>query len=686
MKIFGACALVGGLSIVSACGRPAQAPAAPAVTVAQPASLSPDLYAQPPARGAFEKLAFNPDGTLLAGLTIDQSQVVLWDVASGLEVRAMSALSQPPAKPAGQPLVYPPTAIAFSADGRLIGGAVDRFLKPEVPEVPMQAWDVASGAPARASGTFAFRRDGQLKIEVRRTSPASVDLEVSNAASGARAGVLARLQYGVLRVSISADQRWLIALDAEHARLLDVRAGVELPWPATIPGGIVIAQFSPAGRYLLIVHRPEVNVQPVTLIEPGTWRVLRELDRFPDPSWTGTDAAFSADDSKVAVTLGAEPYLWETASGRKLQQFGSVGMSAATTVAFSPDGGWLGVGGSEDSSDFPFDVYNHVGVTTLWPLDGTAPRHVRHDRSVRGLAFSPDGCRVAVATQHEVRESRASGVLEGNVELGDISDPIDMQKLLDAGTAYPRSATSVAFANGGKVLIAAVTDIFVSGEYRFAEFQPSTRLGMWDAGTGALIREVDARQDALVSMTFSRDEKLIATADLRGANIWNVARPARRLRRVGGAWDPAATAVAFSPDGRLLVVGSDTLSLIDAETGAIVRSLEQEKTGFGVTALAFSRDGRTMATAACESVSPPQSARPDAIRLRDTSSWATTGSVPVSACVGSMSFSADGRALATVSSDGKATLWRVSGRHASGVSGDDAARGGLGRVDSRRPV
>lgn len=57
-------------------------------------------------------LAFSPDGKLLAASLLDSRTIMLWDVASGEEVHAVSS---------------PVEALAFSPDGKLLAGAPQDF-------------------------------------------------------------------------------------------------------------------------------------------------------------------------------------------------------------------------------------------------------------------------------------------------------------------------------------------------------------------------------------------------------------------------------------------------------------------------------------------------------------------------------------------------------------------------------
>lgn len=110
----------------------------------------------------------------------------------------------------------------------------------------------------------------------------------------------------------------------------------------------------------------------------------------------------------------------------------------------------------------------------------------------------------------------------------------------------------------------------------------------------ALLLAADARAQAVPRAT-SPDRKFEASATGAVINI-STGQPAKLLIQIRSGTDDV-TALAYSPDGKLLASGDKggSVRLFAAATGKALLAL---RAGAGVTKVAFSADGRTVAATA----------------------------------------------------------------------------------------
>ena len=292
---------------------------------------------------------------------------------------------------------------------------------------------------------------------------------------------------------------------------------------------------------------------------------------------------------------------------------------------------------------------NLAGEIEVRELGGTDPKATikTGTPAVASLAFSPDQKRLAAASW------------DGHVVLWNVTTG-SAERVLRAHTD---AVCAVAYSPDGKILATAGADGLVK---------------LWDSETACLrgTRSVWDRDDTRsyiakpcrpVSLAFSADGALLAASteektitgwDLRtGSQIAPLSY--RGYDSIGKQYYPVAArgkALAFSPDGRTLATASETnIELWDTVTSGHLASMPikpslgpRDRAEAEVLCLGFSSDGGSLA-AACTG---------GAVRIFDLATHQLSAVLSGDGnYVFSVAFSPDGRTVASASSDGAIRLW-----------------------------
>jgi RNA polymerase sigma factor (sigma-70 family) len=502
---------------------------------------------------AYSRLAFSPDGKLVAAGEWDGGNVHVWDAATGKEVKGWKAH-------AGTV-----TAITFVDGKRLLTGG-------DNDDKAVRLWDAATGAEVRSFAGHTDRvlcgaasPDGKLLA----TGAADATARLWDAATGKELHVLKGHEYGVGALAFSPDGKALLTGGHDgRARLWDVATGKELRAVPGRQGGITGAFFTPDGKRLVCggydctvrvrdvetgkdVHAFAGHEGPVAglacspdgklLASAGADRTVRlwsggkEVRRLTaGGSGPVSAVVFSPDGKTLAAATYKGVTLWDAATGKELRQLeGPKGW--VLSLAFSPDGRTLAAGGDDKA-------------VRLWdPATGEEVRRIdgRGDR-VGSLAFSPDG------------KTLAAGGAYLSPAAAQVWDPAAGKELAmlpkDAG-----AVTGLAFSPDGTMLATSSEDYMVR---------------LWNISKGALVRswKADDGFSGPTPLSFSRDGRLLVTGSqsrvpgkpwgvVRMVRVWDVAtgKEARSFR----GHDGPINAVAVSPDGAVIASGSaDTTVLL----------------------------------------------------------------------------------------------------------------------------
>ncbi|MFZ1040013.1 MAG: WD40 repeat domain-containing protein [Anaerolineales bacterium] len=227
-------------------------------------------------------------------------------------------------------------------------------------------------------------------------------------------------------------------------------------------------------------------------------------------------------------------------------------------------------------------------------------------------------------------------------------------------TSYPDDSyiTSTAFSPDGKMIASGDTDGTIT---------------LWDVSTHQPIGQLFAEPVHMVySLAFSPDGKTLASGNEDGTLVlWNTS-----TRQTVGQPFIESTApipissVAFSPDGKILASGNidKTIILWDVAIHQPIGKPLLGDTG-PVLSVAFSPDGKTLASGGCGKFSLNLTCSKGEIVLWDVVTRQPMGQ-PFRGhtdWVSSVTFSPDGKTLASGSSDNSIILWNVATRQPIGL-------------------
>jgi len=330
------------------------------------------------------------------------------------------------------------------------------------------------------------------------------------------------------------------------------------------------------------------------------------LSGFTLSTFAPVSAARSQDFSRLNLPDGA------------IARLGKGGVSLSDRgIAFSSDGSRLAVATSIGIWIYDAEAYDEIALLT------------GHKEEVSTVAFSPDGAKLASASGFH---------LPGTLKIWDA----ETTKNIATFQAEKGSKDSVAFSPDGTKLVWADR--------------------LWDVRTG---QQRDIIQDkGLYKVEFSSDGKMIAGTDMSAVNGKRAAvvklydiETGKHLKTLnqGTEW---VSSIAFSPDGHLLASGSPsdgTVKLWNVDSGENTAVFTVKPNDGNAMCVAFSPDSTILAAASAERITLLEVSTGQHLYTRQ---HFNIDKLEISADVFSVAFSPDGTKLASASWDG-VKLWEV---------------------------
>ncbi|MDJ0595092.1 MAG: NB-ARC domain-containing protein [Pleurocapsa sp. MO_226.B13] len=541
--------------------------------------------------------AYSPDGKILASSSSTDYTIKLWDISTGCHLNTLRGHN------------HGIWAVAFSPNGNtLASGSEDCSVK---------FWDIYTGECLQTFveqqdevWSVAFSPDGNILANVGD----DFTIELWDIPSHKCLQTFSGHSDWILSLGFSPDGKILASGSGDRTiKLWDVNSGHCLQTLLGHSNQIRSLVFSPDGKTLV----SSSDDRTVKIWEIDRSRCLRTLLGHSNNVRSVTiTAPRNCNNTKLDYILasGSEDFalkVWNTRTGECLSTLRGY-HNGVWSVAFDNSSNNLLASGHDDSR---IRIWNLDTASTLRILQG-------HSNRVLSVIFSYDN------------QILASGSEDCSTILWDVNTGRCLQKL----QGHQSGVRSLAFTRDNRILASGSDDRTIK---------------LWDVSTGQCLKTLRGHTNRIRSIAIQKTanglEVLASGSDDETIELWNISTgKSIQTLKDHTSW---VRSVAFSYDGCLLASGSDdgSVKIWDTATGECIQTLEEHNSW--VWSVAFAP------VALSGNYTVASSSEDRTVKIYRTQNNQTlSGHSSLVCCV---TFSGDGKILASGSQDETIKLWNV---------------------------